>query len=76
LIGPIIHIGLNHFKYGSEQKTFYGICMFVNYYIVFAAQGILYQTWKKEQDESFTSLKKTMLYPALIASFILLYGIA
>ena len=34
LIGPITHMCLNLFKYGSEKKGFYGILMMHNYYIV------------------------------------------
>lgn len=34
LVGPISHVFLNFFKYGSENKGFYGILMMHDYYIV------------------------------------------
>ena len=45
LIGPITHMCLNQFKYGSEKKGFYGILMMHNYYIVLMSQGIMFGIW-------------------------------
>lgn len=41
LIGPVICVGLNLFKYATDDKNFYGISMMIAYHTNFFAQGIV-----------------------------------
>lgn len=41
IIGPIISVFFNFFRYGSDEKTFYGIGMMMCYHSIFYAQGIV-----------------------------------
>ena len=36
-IGPLMMVGMNFFKHGSDEKTFYAIWMMVSYHSVFEA---------------------------------------
>lgn len=48
LIGPLTSIGLNFFKYGTDEKNFYSISMMICYHTVFFAQGVANHTWKEK----------------------------
>ena len=46
LIGPIITVCINNFKYDSKKKNFFGIALMMTYHTNFFAQGIVNQIWK------------------------------
>ena len=75
LIGPITMIGLNFFKYGTDQKNFYTINMMMCYHMIFFAQGIVNQTWRDKLNEHSDYLRSTILYPFFVIGSIMMYGV-
>ena len=50
-MGPISHILINNFKYGSDKKDLYGTTMMLTYHSIFYAQGMLTSIWYKVLEE-------------------------
>lgn len=74
-IGPITHICLNHFKYGSEKKGFYGIIMMMNYYIVFMSQGVIFGIWQEKIIKRMREISETVVWPFFIIFNVMMYGV-
>ena len=51
IMGPISHILINNFKYGSDKKDIYGTTMMLTYHSIFYAQGMLTSIWYKVLEE-------------------------
>ena len=75
LIGPITHMCLNPFKYGSEKKGFYGILMMHNYYIVLMSQGIIFGIWQEKICTRMREISETVVWPFFIVFNVMLYGV-
>lgn len=45
LIGPVVTLFINAFKYATVKKNFFGIVLMLTYHANFFAQGIVNQIW-------------------------------
>lgn len=74
LLGPLTSIGLNCFKYGSEDKNFYQICMMVSYHANFISGGVMFGIWQDRIKKSIGYFKNTALWPIFIVGGVMLFG--
>ena len=62
-MGPISHILINNFKYGSDNKDLYGTSMMLTYHSIFYAQGMLTSMWYKILQEFFLKFINHKFFP-------------
>ena len=66
---------LNMYMNKTDEKTFYAICMMVNYHSVFEAQGIVNQVWRDRLKEQSDAYRASVWQPAIIYFTVFAYSI-
>lgn len=69
LVGPIMCVFMNNFKYGSYDSGLYGMLLGLHYQCIFLGQGIFDTLYLQEQIKYRNELAKTILAPITIGGF-------
>ena len=73
-MGPISHILINNFKYGTDDKDLYGTTMLLTYHSIFYAQGMLTSIWFKILEEYLYKFTSHKFFPFFLMFFYLCFG--
>lgn len=74
-ICPLTSMSFNFFKKGSDERTFYSICMMIMYHTNFMVGGFMYGIFEKRIREFMAAMAKTVFFPIFIIGCTMIYGI-